>query len=95
MLFLKRCSDVFEAAVRGDRAAEGRRDAPGRGEEAGEPPELLRGLLLRPAEEARWSQLRDEVHKNVGDGLNKALAALEHENTSLAGVLGHIDFTGR
>jgi type I restriction enzyme M protein len=33
------------------------------------------------------------VHKNVGDGLNKALAALEHENTSLDGVLGHIDFT--
>jgi len=44
-------------------------------------------------EEARWTFLRDEVHKNVGDGLNKALAALEHENTSLEGVLGHIDFT--
>src|SRR5205814_1427683 len=28
-----------------------------------------------------------------GDGLNKALAALEHENTSLDGVLAHIDFT--
>jgi len=29
----------------------------------------------------------------VGDGLNKALAALEEENTGLEGVLHHIDFT--
>ncbi len=42
---------------------------------------------------ARWAFLRDDLHKNVGDGLNKALAALEHENASLDGVLGHIDFT--
>ena len=29
----------------------------------------------------------------MGDGLNKALAALEEENTGLDGVLQHIDFT--
>ena len=29
----------------------------------------------------------------MGDGLNKALAALEEENTGLEGVLHHIDFT--
>jgi type I restriction enzyme M protein len=30
---------------------------------------------------------------NVGDLLNKALAALEQENTALEGVLHHMDFT--
>src|SRR5690606_12444440 len=43
-------------------------------------------------EVARWSYLRDEVHCNVGDALNKALQQLERENSSLDGVLGHIDF---
>jgi type I restriction enzyme M protein len=34
----------------------------------------------------------DELHHDIGDGLNKALSALEEENTSLDGVLTHIDF---
>ncbi len=38
--------------------------------------------------------IRDELHHSVGDGLNKALAALEETNTSLDGVLTHIDFNG-
>ena len=33
------------------------------------------------------------MHHNVGDGLNKALAALEEANTALEGVVQHIDFT--
>lgn len=41
---------------------------------------------------ARWQALQNDLHTNVGDGLNKALAALEEENSSLSGVLGHIDF---
>ena len=45
--------------------------------------------------EARWSYLRDEVHHQVGDGLNKALAALEDSNRALEGVLQHIDFNRR
>ena len=44
---------------------------------------------------ARWSTIRDELHHNVGDGLNKALGALEESNTSLEGVLKHIDFNRR
>jgi len=92
-LFLKRCSDVFEARYeeivekekeRGRTAAEARKRALH--------PSFYADSFFVP-EEARWSYLRDEVHKNVGDGLNKALAALEHENTSLDGVLAHIDFT--
>jgi type I restriction enzyme M protein len=92
-LFLKRCSDVFEARYdeivtsekeKGRTLAEAKKRA--------NHPSFYTGSFFVPAE-ARWSFLRDEVHKNVGDGLNKALAALEHENTSLEGVLGHIDFT--
>ena len=92
-LFLKRCSDVFEA--RFEEIVE-------REKEKGKPLAAARKAAGHPSfyadsffvpEAARWSFLRDEVHKNVGDGLNKALAALEHENPSLEGVLGHIDFT--
>ncbi len=44
-------------------------------------------------EAARWNHLLFDVHTNVGDGLNKALAALEEANpTTLDGVLQHIDF---
>ena len=35
--------------------------------------------------EASWEYLRDELHHQVGDGLNKALAALEEENPALGG----------
>lgn len=91
-LFLKRCSDVFEARfeeivaegqAKGRSLAEATKRANHRGYYA-------ETFFVPPA--ARWSYLRDEVHKNVGDGLNKALAALEHENASLDGVFGHIDF---
>ena len=44
---------------------------------------------------ARWGQLRDELHHQVGDGLNRGLGALEESNASLEGVLRHIDFNRR
>jgi type I restriction enzyme M protein len=92
-LFLKRCSDVFEARhdeIVSAEKAKGRTLAEAK--KRANHPSFYAGSFFVPPE-ARWSFLRDEVHKNVGDGLNKALAALEHENTSLDGVLGHIDFT--
>ena len=46
-------------------------------------------------EHARWTFLRNELHHQVGDGLNKALGALEEANSSLEGVLQHIDFNRR
>jgi type I restriction enzyme M protein len=80
-------------AVRGDRRRrEGQGPDPAEAKKRASHPSFYTGSFFVPPE-ARWSFLRDEVHKNVGDGLNKALAALEHENTSLEGVLGHIDFT--
>jgi type I restriction enzyme M protein len=92
-LFLKRCSDVFDARYdeivssekeKGRTLAEAKKRAGHRN---------FHTDSFYVPEQARWPYLRDEVHKNVGDGLNKALAALEEENTSLDGVLGHIDFT--
>ncbi|MBL9027439.1 MAG: SAM-dependent DNA methyltransferase [Myxococcales bacterium] len=92
-LFLKRCSDVFDAryeAIVEKEKEKGKTVAAAR--KAASHPSFYADSFFVP-EAARWSFLRDEVHKNVGDGLNKALAALEHENASLDGVLGHIDFT--
>ncbi|MDH6100194.1 type I restriction-modification system subunit M [Anabaenopsis sp. FSS-46] len=43
-------------------------------------------------ERARWNYLKDELHSDVGNGLNKALGALENENAILEGVVSHIDF---
>ena len=93
MLFLKRCSDVFEAR-RQDIITE--QTARGRTEEEAGLRANAKGYYTDTffvPEQARWPHLRDDLHHNVGDGLNKALAALEEENTGLEGVLHHIDFT--
>ncbi len=92
MLFLKRCSDEFEARYEKNLANElekGRSRA--EAEKRLNSPSYYAGTFYVPPE-ARWSQLRDELHQNVGDGLNRALAALEDNNTSLDGVVAHIDF---
>lgn len=93
MLFLKRCSDVFEARreeIVKDQVAEGRTQA--EAERRADTKDYYEGAFFVPPA-ARWGHLRDELHNNVGDGLNKALAALEEKNTGLEGVLRHIDFT--
>jgi len=93
MLFLKRASDEFDAAwerVVAKIEAEGR----GRTESelrANSPTYYADTFFVPPA--ARWERLRDELHHNVGDGLNKALGALEDHNAALEGVVQHIDFT--
>lgn len=100
MLFLKRCSDVFdaehekflksevEAALKfGELREKAEREA---GEEA-ENPKNYTGFFV--PKRARWNDIRDNLHVNVGDGLNKALQALEADNpTMLDGVLQHINF---
>lgn len=94
VLFLKRCSDVFEARHEDVLRREidkgrSRADAEKR---ANHPSYYAGGDAFFVPPEARWAHLRDEVHKDVGDGMNRALAALEEANTSLDGVLTHIDF---
>ena len=95
MLFLKRCSDVFEQ----------RREEVIRLEVEGGKTE---GQARQSAENARWYRkegsfwvppqsryqtLENDAHQNVGDWLNKALTGIETANTSLYDVLEHIDFT--
>ncbi len=92
MLFLKRCSDVFEEqrARIVSRALER-----GLSEEQdllrAESPARYRETFFVP-EAARWPHIRDDLHDDVGSGLNKALGALEEENPVLEGVVKHIDF---
>ena len=94
-LFLKRASDEFEEERR--RVFEGELDR-GRSEEEAErradDPDFYKNAFFVPPQ-ARWEHLRDELHHQVGDGLNKALAALEESNPVLEGVLQHIDFNRR
>ncbi|WP_420451416.1 N-6 DNA methylase [Ilumatobacter sp.] len=94
-LFLKRSSDVFDVErqkVIADQLANGRsqEDAERR---ADDPDYYERAFFVPPA--ARWEHIRDNLHHQVGDGLNKALAALETHNPALEGVLQHIDFNRR
>lgn len=91
-LFLKRSSDVFEARraeIIAEQLARGRTQA--EAELRAETPEFYARTFFVPPT-ARWPYLRDEVHENVGDGLNKALGALEEVNPALDGVLNHIEF---
>jgi hypothetical protein len=92
MLFIKRCSDVFEeekeTVIRKER-------------EAGVSEHEIREAAADyryyddffVPEKAQWKYILNELHTNVGDGLNKALGALAERNSGLSGVMDHIDFT--
>jgi type I restriction enzyme M protein len=95
MLFLKRCSDVFDQhreEIIKEEIANGLTEA-----EAIDSADLKdwymgEGSFWVP-EQSRYEYLINEAHHNVGDFLNKALAGLETGNTSLQDVLEHINFT--
>lgn len=92
MLFLKRSSDVFE-----QRHQEIVRQqlAQGRSQDEAELRANSRDYYTNEffvPERSRWKHIRNEVQRNVGDGLNKALQALEDENVALEGVIQHINF---
>lgn len=94
-LFLKRSSDVFDVERKKVLAAQleqgrTRQDAERR---ADDPDYYQQAFFVPP--QARWEHIRDNGHKQVGDGLNKALGALEEHNPALEGVLQHIDFNPR
>jgi len=100
ILFLKRCSDVFEAerdkVIGADVETAVKRgvvqdEAVKEANEEAENPRNYSGFFVPPL--ARWGHLRDHVHSNVGDALNKALGELEDLNPeTLDGVLQHINF---
>ncbi|WP_434130721.1 N-6 DNA methylase [Methylocaldum sp. GT1BB] len=95
MLFLKRCSDVFdqrrEEVIRLEMDA-GKSQA--EAEAAAENPRWYKkeGSFWVPPQ-SRYEYLLNDAHQNVGDYLNKALTGIETANTSLYDVLEHIDFT--
>lgn len=92
MLFLKRCSDVFEEERERVIQEEFKRGVSQK--EAEKAAEDFRNYdLFFVPKRARWPEIRDHLHNNVGDGLNKALGALAEANLVLAGVMDHIDFT--
>jgi type I restriction enzyme M protein len=93
MLFLKRCSDVFDQRreqVMSQEIAAGKTEA-----EARESAELKRwyGQSFYVPPNSRWNHLVNEAHHDVGGFLNRALGGLESNNSSLAEVLEHIDFS--
>ena len=93
MLFLKRCSDVFDQ--RCEEIVQQQGQAGKSPTEAAHIAEMKRwyGASFYVPPESHWRYLLDHAHHNVGDYLNKALAGLETHNSSLDGVLEHIDFT--
>ncbi|MGI1690126.1 type I restriction-modification system subunit M [Thermoanaerobacter uzonensis] len=91
MLFLKYTSDVFESK---------RKDLINKFTQMGFSKEQIEDLLEDPSsygdtffvpERARWENIL-KFKEDVGNQLNKALAALEEANPELDGVLKHIDF---
>lgn len=93
MLFLKRCSDVFEEER--DRVIREEMLNGATLEEAealaDKDQHLYEGLFVPP--QARFRTIDDTAHQNIGDSLNKALEALEEDNPALRGVLEQIDYT--
>jgi len=95
MLFLKRCSDVFEeryeqVVAKEIKAGQNQAEA----FVTAENPRWYKrdGYFWVPSQ-SRFQHLVNDAHINVGDLLNKALSGIEENNASLEGVLEHIDFT--
>ncbi|MCM8805629.1 MAG: type I restriction-modification system subunit M [Candidatus Omnitrophica bacterium] len=91
MLFLKRVSDVFES-----KQEEIRNEFISKGLSENEIDDLIEdsdsyGDTFFVPERARWKNILN-LKEDVGNQLNKALAALEEANPELEGVLKHIDF---
>jgi type I restriction enzyme M protein len=95
MLFLKRCSDVFderrEHVIQSEISA-GKSEADAKAS-AELPIWYKRDGFFWVPPPSRYETLLNEAHQNVGDALNKALTGIEMANTSLHDVLEHIDFT--
>lgn len=95
MLFLKRCSDVFDQRrdeVMRQEMDAGRSEAEAR-QSADNPRWYKKEGTFWVPPESRYDTLLNDAHRNVGDWLNKALAGLEENNAALEGVVAHINFT--
>jgi type I restriction enzyme M protein len=95
MLFLKRCSDVFdqrheEVIALEMQTGKSRQEAETSARNSRWYKE--EGTFWVPPQ-SRYEFLLNQAHQNVGDFLNKALTGIETGNNSLRDVLEHIDFT--
>jgi type I restriction enzyme M protein len=95
MLFLKRCSDVFDAErekIVGAKVEQGMVKEKAE-TEYGENPDFYDGFFV--PERARWIYLQDKLgdaREPYGSVLDKALGALAEHNDTLEHVLDHISF---
>jgi type I restriction enzyme M protein len=95
MLFLKRCSDVFDAEnekIVSRKVEQGMAHDEAR-ETYGENPDYYDGFFV--PERARWTYLVERLNdatESYGSVLDKALGALSEANESLEHVLDHISF---
>ncbi|MDR3569075.1 MAG: class I SAM-dependent DNA methyltransferase [Syntrophobacteraceae bacterium] len=95
MLFLKRCSDVFETAferIVQRKVEQGMRQADAEAK-YGENPDFYDDFFV--PQRARWSYLQSKLNdaaEPYGAVLDKALSALSEANESLQHVLDHIQF---
>lgn len=95
MLFLKRLSDQFEenvGRVTEELVKEGMPKAQAKEIALSDPDEHAGSFFVPPR--ARWSEL-EKKSSDIGEAINKAFEALEHENRSLEGVLVAIDFNDK
>ncbi|MDZ7865534.1 class I SAM-dependent DNA methyltransferase [Acidovorax sp.] len=93
MLFLKRCSDVFdqrreEVIAQETAAGSSQVDAIMSSETR-----RWYGQSFYVPPDSRWQYLVNDAHVDVGGFLNRALGGLESNNSSLSEVLEHIDFS--
>lgn len=95
MLFLKRCSDMFEQ--RREEVIRLEMEGGKSKVQAQVSSEISRWYKIEGSfwvpPQSRYDFLLNDAHQNVGDFLNKALTGIETANTSLYDVLEHIDFT--
>lgn len=95
MLFLKRCSDVFdqrrEEVIRLEM--EGGKTEPDARRSAENSRWYKREGSFWVPPQSRYEFLLNDAHSDVGGYLNRALTGIETANTSLYDVLEHIDFT--
>lgn len=91
MLFIKRCSDVFdqrrEEVIRLETEA-GKSPAEARRSAENSRCYKKEGSFWVPPQ-SRYQALVDDAHQNVGDALNKALTGIETANTLLHGISSH------
>jgi len=98
MLFLKRCSDQFDAmreTLIADLRRQGKTEQ-GAANLAEMPDFYLKSGFYYVPEEARWRHIKDQSRAgHVGRLLNVALGQLEERNPALQDVVKHIDFERR